>query len=292
MTLSPFAADLLLALPPAVVVYVSTLRWPHRDVEAPKLDAPTISKELESHPGLARLLRRRFDPTVGTGLLLTLASGLAVVGLSAVGVLVRMVRSNSGLARVDKSFAQWGAHHASTMSTTGLKIVSILGGYQAVVILSIAVVVWEYRRGLGRAVVPVLILIAGGQFAIVAAVKALMGRERPNFGRLTGFSGASFPSGHATAAAATYAAFSLLLGRRSSLQTKAVLGAAAAAITTAVAGSRVLLGVHWFTDVLAGIAIGWIWFTVVSIAFGGRILRFGAPIVVAEATQTVADRAG
>ena len=43
-----------------------------------------------------------------------------------------------------------------------------------------------------------------------------------------------------------------------------------------VAGTRVLLGVHWLTDVLAGLAVGWAWFALWSIAFGGRLLEFGA----------------
>ena len=44
-----------------------------------------------------------------------------------------------------------------------------------------------------------------------------------------------------------------------------------------VASTRVLLGVHWLTDVMAGICLGWAWFALCSIAFGGRLLRFGAP---------------
>jgi membrane-associated phospholipid phosphatase len=43
----------------------------------------------------------------------------------------------------------------------------------------------------------------------------------------------------------------------------------------------VLLGVHWFSDALAGLAIGWSWFGICAVAFGGRLLRFGAPAKVA-----------
>jgi hypothetical protein len=70
-----------------------------------------------------------------------------------------------------------------------------------------------------------------------------------------------------------------------------VLTGLAAGIAVAVAASRVLLDVHWLTDVIAGLALGWAWFAVCAIAFGGRILRFGAAAEtaaqVADATQAV-----
>jgi undecaprenyl-diphosphatase len=59
-------------------------------------------------------------------------------------------------------------------------------------------------------------------------------------------------------------------------------------IAVAVATSRVLLDVHWVSDVIAGLALGWAWFCVCAIAFGGRILRFGA---AAETAARAADDA-
>lgn len=56
----------------------------------------------------------------------------------------------------------------------------------------------------------------------------------------------------------------------------------AAALAVLIAGTRVLLGVHWLTDVIAGLVLGWAWFAVCSFAFGGRFLRFGAPVEIAE----------
>ena len=43
-----------------------------------------------------------------------------------------------------------------------------------------------------------------------------------------------------------------------------------------VAGSRVLLDVHWLSDVIAGLALGSAWFSVCVVAFGGRLLECGA----------------
>jgi membrane-associated phospholipid phosphatase len=112
--------------------------------------------------------------------------------------------------------------------------------------------------------------------------------------QLTGFSGKSFPSGHATAAVATYAGFALLFGIRRSLNTKTICAGTAAALAVLIAGTRVLLGVHWRTDVIAGLILGWAWFAICSFAFGGRFLRFGVPVEIAAqaaAQQPVAATA-
>ena len=53
--------------------------------------------------------------------------------------------------------------------------------------------------------------------------------------------------------------------------------ALAVGIAVAVAASRVLLDVHWLTDVIAGLALGWAWFAACTVAFARQVLRPGAP---------------
>jgi undecaprenyl-diphosphatase len=125
---------------------------------------------------------------------------------------------------------------------------------------------------------------------LVNTTKYIVGRPRPDIAQLTGFSGSSFPSGHAAAAAATLAAVAFLVGRGRSQRVKVIAASLAAALAVGVATTRVLLGVHWLTDVLAGVALGWGWFALCSVAFGGRILRFGQPVVVAEAAAELTPR--
>jgi len=84
------------------------------------------------------------------------------------------------------------------------------------------------------------------------------------------------PKAIAATAAAFYAAAALLLGRRRSPLSRALIAGGAISITVAVASTRALLAVHWWSDVIGGVLLGWAWFAVAAIAFGGRLLRFGA----------------
>jgi membrane-associated phospholipid phosphatase len=159
-----------------------------------------------------------------------------------------------------------------------LRRLSDLGGTLGVVTLAVIAGIIEFRRLPNRAIPALVALTVLGQFAIVNLIKVIVGRARPDLLQLTQFSSSSFPSGHATSAAATFAVIALLVGRRRSRQTRAAITGGAVAIAATVAGTRVLLGVHWLTDVLAGLAIGWAWFALCSVAFGGRLLDFGAPV--------------
>jgi membrane-associated phospholipid phosphatase len=280
------------ALAGGIVAGLAAWRLPNFDPAAPRVAPPTIRREVRTHAGLAAFLRSRFDPATATGLGLTVALGLVIGGAIAIGALLVMEQHNAGLARYDLSAARWGAEHATKGSTRFLKDVSLFGGTPVIIAVAVITAVVEYVRTRRAAIFGFMTVVVAGESIVTWATKTIVARPRPNIHRLTGFSGASFPSGHAAAAAATFAAVAFLLGRRSSPRTKALLAAAAAAIAVGVATTRVLLGVHWLTDVLAGLAVGWAWFAISSIAFGGRVLAFGRPAEVAEQeAQTVDTKA-
>jgi len=256
-------------------------RWPA--LEAPKVSAPKIEEKVEEHPGLAHHLRRPFDPKTETGVALLFATVVVFASVVGIGVLVAMIRLKTGLERFDVGLAQFGADHASQWSTNAMRNISRLGGTSGVVVLALIATVIEMIRKPSRWLPVFMLLVVGGQLLLSNGIKYLVERARPDISQLTGFSGTSFPSGHSTAAAATFAAIALISTRNRSRRAKIAGAAIAAGVAVVVACTRVFLGVHWLTDVTAGLLLGWGWFAVCSIAFGGRLMTFGHPVATATA---------
>jgi len=257
-------------------------RWPQVDPASPSAAAHAVTDVVEATPAARSFLQRRTDPATATGLLLTVLLGVAAAGVMAAGTLLVMIKTNSGFARWDQSAGQWGADHATDTAARILRDISLLGGTFVAVVAGLAVAVIQTVRTRRREIFAFLATVFIGVTLLVNVTKVVVDRARPDIRRLTGFSGSSFPSGHAATAAATLAAIALVIGLGCSPRTKAAVAGAAAGLAAAVASTRVLLGVHWLTDVMAGLALGWAWFCICSIAFGGRLLRFGAPVAVAE----------
>jgi membrane-associated phospholipid phosphatase len=259
---------------------------PARDPDAARGHGPAehAAEEL-FRARAARWLRRRLDPGAATGLALTVALGLIFLAALGFGAVSDMVTAQTGLYRYDASAAAWGAEHATPFSTRLLGLITWLGATVTVLSVTVALGVLEWLRRRRLAVLAFLVMVAVGQNLIANTVKELVDRPRPPVPHLASSSGFSFPSGHTAAAAATWAAVALVLGRGRPLRVKALLATGAALLTVAVAASRVLLGVHWLTDVIGGAALGFGWFAVCSVAFGGALLHFGAPAERVEAEE-------
>ncbi|HEX4746489.1 MAG TPA: phosphatase PAP2 family protein [Gaiellaceae bacterium] len=276
----PIVVLALISLSAGALVAYAGSRYPTPVVGEEPADAAAerIETEMERHPWLLRLVRERLDPATATGLVLTLALGLVVVAGVVVGLLAYLMRSSATLVELDDSVGQWGVDSATSWSTDLLEVVTELGGTPFVLVAAVAIAVVEYRRLPNRWMPVFLAAVVLGEIAVVNGIKEALDRVRPEFNPIAETLGPSFPSGHSGLAAAFYAGAALVLARRRAPRTRALLAGGAVAIAVAVACSRVLLGVHWMSDVLAGLALGWAWFGICAIAFGGRFLVLGAPV--------------
>ncbi len=90
---------------------------------------------------------------------------------------------------------------------------------------------------------------------LIPVMKNAFDRERPSMLRLIDISGFSFPSGHATGSSIFFGSLMAIIGR-TSLNNKSILYALCAFFILMISSSRVYLGVHYPTDVIAGITIG------------------------------------
>jgi membrane-associated phospholipid phosphatase len=245
------------------------------------LDAAAAVGRHDRAGRLRRHLARRRDPEVLSGLALTLAAVALVACGVAVGVLAALVHRSEWLRDVDHAVARWGHVHASSAATTGLRLVTDLASTPGAAAIVVVAAVVEMFRLRSRWLVPFLLVVVLGDSAVTNAVKHLAERARPTIDPAAAALGPSFPSGHSSTAAAMFAAIALLAGRGRGRRARALLVAAAVALAVAVAASRVLLDLHWTSDVLAGLALGWAWFAACAIAFGGRLLRPAAPVEAA-----------
>ena len=104
-----------------------------------------------------------------------------------------------------------------------------------------------------------LIVIAAGSALVPSVVKLVVARPRPTIEHLTHLSSLSFPSEHTTQAAAIYLTIAILLSKDLKRGWRDLLIVIAIVIALGVAWSRVYLGVHYPTDVVAGLVLGWSW---------------------------------
>jgi undecaprenyl-diphosphatase len=135
-----------------------------------------------------------------------------------------------------------------------------LGGVAVLTLLTAAVAAWLALRRLWGATWLLLASVGGGILASTF-LKLLFERARPDLvPHLSHVTSASFPSGHSMMAAVVYLTLGVLLARvEPRRRTKAYVLSVAVILTLLVGVSRVHLGVHWPTDVLAGWSIGAAW---------------------------------
>jgi undecaprenyl-diphosphatase len=135
-----------------------------------------------------------------------------------------------------------------------------IGGTGVLVLMVLAVAGFLTLTGKGYAALAVIVAVSGGTL-LSQTMKWAYARPRPELApHGAEIYTASFPSGHAMMSAIVYLTLGAMLARTQSSQAvKAYIISVAIFLTVLVGTSRVYLGVHWPTDVLAGWALGALW---------------------------------
>lgn len=191
---------------------------------------------------------------------LELLGGLVVLTLGAwvFGALAENLAE--GDTDADVRLANWLHDHASPGWTEFFEAVTVLGNVPtlAVVTLLAGVVLW--RRGLTREL-QLLLLAAVGAEILTVGLKLGFERERPFFSDpLATESTYSFPSGHSSVSLAVYGTIGFIAARHARTRRRQIgVLVAAAALVLLIGFSRLYLGVHYLSDVIAGYAVGLAW---------------------------------
>ncbi|CAB1210531.1 phosphatase PAP2 family protein [Acinetobacter bouvetii] len=168
------------------------------------------------------------------------------------------------LHQLDLVIVQWMSQHRSNAVNMIFITLSTLGGMPFVLFLT---TVWCVHQGWYKKYTNVVFISLGliGSSATVWLLKYLISRPRPpEMYHLVNSYGASFPSAHSIYAA-TLGCLAIYLGQK---HPKHTLICICAFIWLLLMGiSRVYLGVHFPSDVLAGWSIGFIWITLLYLLY-------------------------
>jgi undecaprenyl-diphosphatase len=201
--------------------------------------------------------RRPFAGEPGTALV---AAALVFAGsVVLAAALALLVHHGAGYWRFDRRVLHVFRSHPAPGVIDAARALADLGAIQTLVVFAaIAAVVLRARRVHPLlCAVPLASLLVTG--LLVEIAKLAIPRSSPNsYFRFGSVGGGSFPSGHAADTTALAVGVAIVLGavllRRPA--ERVLVFAGAAAVSIAVGVSRLVLGVHWPTDVLAGWAIG------------------------------------
>jgi membrane protein DedA with SNARE-associated domain/membrane-associated phospholipid phosphatase len=260
-------ATLVLALMLAVVVaFYLSYRWAAHNRarlvgwEEALLAYPPAARLRSRYDAQLRWLLRRLTPGQYLGLHLTVGLLTAAGSLWLFGGLAEDLLTGDPLVRFDRTLDDYLHAHATPPLTTFFLIVTALGSIEVIVLLGVIVAAF---LALGQRW-----LILGSWLAAVAGsavlnhlLKGLFQRPRPYFEHpLLIETSYSFPSGHAMESFVVYgmlAYFVVLALRTWESRVGVVLGAAL--LVVLIGFSRMYLGVHYFSDVIAGYAAGGVW---------------------------------
>ncbi|WP_196232596.1 phosphatase PAP2 family protein [Variovorax paradoxus] len=213
----------------------------------------------------ARIVLSLLDPTRVESKAL-LAAALMLIGSAWLffGVL-EDVLSNDPLVQVDRRVYAMLQMLRTAWGDSLMVAVTELGSAPAVISIITAVSLWLAAKRCWRTLGYWLAAVGFAQL-LVWTLKFTLGRARPTE-IYSGIDPFSFPSGHAAMNIVVYGFLAFLLARAKPVGTKIAITLSAAMVILLIAFSRLYLGAHWFSDVLASLSLGLAWVALLSIAY-------------------------
>ena len=184
-----------------------------------------------------------------------------VAAVLAFGAIAANVVVSGRLTALDVDLAGWLHRHATTELTAFMRIVSDLNSTFAVASYAAAVALYQAARRHWRRVAT-LVACVGGVLALNVLLKTAFQRARPVFDDpLLTLATYSFPSGHVAGSTVLYGLFVVwVFGHTPQWHWRVLAIGGAFLVVVLVALSRMVLGVHYLSDVVAAFAegIGWL----------------------------------
>ena len=238
------------------------------------LTYPTVARLRRRYDAQLRWLLRRLTPGQYLGLHLTLGLLAAAGSLWLFGGLVEDLLTGDPIVRFDRGVDDYLHSHATAPLTPFFLVVTAFGSLEAMVILGV-VVAAVLARGRRWTLLGTWLAAVAGSAVIDWLLKGLFQRPRPHFAHpLLVETSYSFPSGHAMESFVAYgmlAYFAVLALRSWEARVAVVCGAAL--LVVLIGFSRMYLGVHYFSDVIAGYAAGGVWLS--ALITGAETIRRG-----------------
>jgi undecaprenyl-diphosphatase len=169
--------------------------------------------------------------------------------------------------RFDRAVLIWIHTHSPEWLEAPMRLITALGYYWVVLPLLIATVSAFYFKGWRLSAHLLLVSTLGGSL-LTGVLKAVFGRARPELvdaGYTASFY--SFPSGHAAVAAGFYGALTLILAYHLRGYARWAVVACGVSLVLLIGFSRLYLGVHYPTDVLAGFLAAPLWVIFVGVVY-------------------------
>lgn len=209
---------------------------------------------------------RAVSPDNPRSVLIVLFAAIIFACLIGLGNLAIRATSANAISNMDISMFTLMREMRNAPADEIMIVLTMLGDVVVMAMLSVTIIAWLVWRKAYRAALAAAIAIAAAKLFEIL-VKVGIQRPRPIELAYNSADYFSFPSGHATMAAVIFGILAVLVSHSMGRWGRALVYGTCAAAVVAIGYSRVYLGAHWLSDVLAGLLFG----TVIAAAFGVAI---------------------